>query len=110
MMNSSTCECCPACPTPSQAGSRALGDPSASCSSVPAEVCRRRGACVLFTVMDHDWLSTNDFAGEAALGLGSISGILRPQVGGSTRTGQPITLHLRRPRAQGKWGTRGQRG
>ncbi|ELK30131.1 BAI1-associated protein 3 [Myotis davidii] len=68
--------------------------------SVPAEVCRRRGACVLFTVMDHDWLSTNDFAGEAALGLGSIGGIVRPQVGGSTRTGQPITLHLRRPRAQ----------
>lgn len=100
----------PACPTPGQAGSRALGDcPLPACSSVPAEVCRRRGACVLFTVMDHDWLSTNDFAGEAALGLGSIGGIARPQVGGSTRTGQPITLHLRRPRAQGKWGARGQR-
>lgn len=68
--------------------------------SVPAEACRRRGACVLFTVMDHDWLSTNDFAGEAALGLGGIGGLVRPQVGGSTRTGQPITLHLRRPRAQ----------
>ncbi|XP_053750148.1 BAI1-associated protein 3 isoform X6 [Panthera pardus] len=47
--------------------------------SVPAEACRRRGACVLFTVMDHDWLSTNDFAGEAALGLGSVGGIARPQ-------------------------------
>ncbi|XP_041606063.1 BAI1-associated protein 3 isoform X2 [Vulpes lagopus] len=68
--------------------------------SVPAEACRRRGACVLFTVMDHDWLSTNDFAGEAALGLGSIGGIARPQVGGSTRARQPVTLHLRRPRAQ----------
>ncbi|XP_066131457.1 BAI1-associated protein 3 [Saccopteryx bilineata] len=68
--------------------------------SVPAEACRRRGACVLFRVMDHDWLSTNDFAGEAALSLGSISGIVRPQVGGSTKAGQPITLHLRRPRAQ----------
>ncbi|KAF5913763.1 hypothetical protein HPG69_002625 [Diceros bicornis minor] len=68
--------------------------------SVPAEACRRRGACVLFTVMDHDWLSTNDFAGEAALGLGSIGGVARPQVGGSARAGQPITLHLRRPRAQ----------
>uniref|UniRef100_A0A2K5D8F4 BAI1 associated protein 3 n=1 Tax=Aotus nancymaae TaxID=37293 RepID=A0A2K5D8F4_AOTNA len=41
--------------------------------SVPAEACRRRGACVLFTVMDHDWLSTNDFAGEAALGLSGVS-------------------------------------
>uniref|UniRef100_A0A8C0CZ61 BAI1 associated protein 3 n=1 Tax=Balaenoptera musculus TaxID=9771 RepID=A0A8C0CZ61_BALMU len=68
--------------------------------SVPAEACRRRGACVLFTVMDHDWLSTNDFAGEAALGLGSIGGVARPQVGGSARAGQPVTLHLRRPRAQ----------
>ncbi|XP_035573191.2 BAI1-associated protein 3 isoform X2 [Canis lupus dingo] len=68
--------------------------------SVPAEACRRRGACVLFTVMDHDWLSTNDFAGEAALGLGSIGGITRPQVGGSTRARQPVTLQLRRPRAQ----------
>ncbi|XP_058426397.1 BAI1-associated protein 3 isoform X2 [Diceros bicornis minor] len=68
--------------------------------SVPAEACRRCGACVLFTVMDHDWLSTNDFAGEAALGLGSIGGVARPQVGGSARAGQPITLHLRRPRAQ----------
>ncbi|XP_040315420.1 BAI1-associated protein 3 isoform X4 [Herpailurus yagouaroundi] len=47
--------------------------------SVPAEACRCRGACVLFTVMDHDWLSTNDFAGEAALGLGGVGGIARPQ-------------------------------
>uniref|UniRef100_A0A8C5KPE2 BAI1-associated protein 3 n=1 Tax=Jaculus jaculus TaxID=51337 RepID=A0A8C5KPE2_JACJA len=68
--------------------------------SVPAEACRRRGACVLFTVMDHDWLSTNDFAGEAALGLSGISGIAKPHVGGGARVGQPITLHLRRPRAQ----------
>ncbi|XP_046953992.1 BAI1-associated protein 3 isoform X3 [Lynx rufus] len=70
--------------------------------SVPAEACRRRGACVLFTVMDHDWLSTNDFAGEAALGLGGVGGIARPQVGGSARARQPVTLHLRRPRAQVK--------
>ncbi|XP_062036555.1 BAI1-associated protein 3 isoform X2 [Lepus europaeus] len=68
--------------------------------SVPAEACRRRGACVLFTVMDHDWLSTNDFAGEAALGLGGVSGVARPQAGGAARAGQPVTLHLRRPRAQ----------
>lgn len=52
--------------------------------------------------MDHDWLSTNDFAGEAALSLASVSGIVRPQVGGGVRAGQPITLHLRRPRAQGE--------
>ena len=57
---------------------------------------------MLFTVMDHDWLSTNDFAGEAALGLGGVGGIARPQVGGSARARQPVTLHLRRPRAQGE--------
>ncbi|XP_045141960.1 BAI1-associated protein 3 [Echinops telfairi] len=68
--------------------------------SVPAEACRRRAACVLFTVMDHDWLSTNDFAGEAALGLASVSGVARPQAGGGVRSGQPVTLHLRRPKAQ----------
>ncbi|XP_053413266.1 BAI1-associated protein 3 isoform X2 [Nycticebus coucang] len=68
--------------------------------SVPAEACRRRGACVLFTVMDHDWLSTNDFAGEAALSLGGVSGIARPHVGGASRALQPVTLHLCRPRAQ----------
>ncbi|XP_006874000.1 PREDICTED: BAI1-associated protein 3 [Chrysochloris asiatica] len=67
--------------------------------SVPAEACRRRAACLLFTVMDHDWLSTNDFAGEAALSLGSISGVARSQAGGGMRTIQPITLHLRRPKA-----------
>lgn len=52
--------------------------------------------------MDHDWLSTNDFAGEAALGLGSVAGVARPQVGGSAGARQPVTLHLRRPRAQVK--------
>ncbi|KAM6155635.1 BAI1-associated protein 3 [Rhynchocyon petersi] len=66
--------------------------------SVPAEACRRRAACVLFTVMDHDWLSTNDFAGEAALGLGGVPGVFRPHTG--ARSGQPVTLHLRRPKAQ----------
>ncbi|XP_058536361.1 BAI1-associated protein 3 isoform X1 [Ochotona princeps] len=68
--------------------------------SVPAEACRQRGACVLFTVMDHDWLSTNDFAGEAALALGCVSGIARPQVGTAAKAVQPVTLQLRRPRAQ----------
>lgn len=91
----------PASPPAPEQGAR-LQLPAFACSSVPAEACRRRSACVLFTVMDHDWLSTNDFAGEAALGLGSVGGIARPQVGGSARARQPVTLHLRRPRAQGE--------
>lgn len=52
--------------------------------------------------MDHDWLSSNDFAGEAALALGSISGIARPQAGTAVKAVQPVTLQLRRPRAQGE--------
>ncbi|XP_037671365.1 BAI1-associated protein 3 isoform X2 [Choloepus didactylus] len=68
--------------------------------SVPAEACRRRAACALFTVMDHDWLSANDFAGEAALGLAAVSGVARSSVGGGARAVEPVTLHLRRPRAQ----------
>ncbi|XP_006901988.1 PREDICTED: BAI1-associated protein 3 [Elephantulus edwardii] len=68
--------------------------------SVPAEACRRRAACVLFTVMDHDWLSTNDFAGEAALALSSVAGVARTPAGAGARAGQPVTLNLRRPKAQ----------
>ncbi|XP_058141536.1 BAI1-associated protein 3 [Dasypus novemcinctus] len=68
--------------------------------SVPAEACRRRAACALFTVMDHDWLSANDFAGEAALGLAGVVGVARGPAGGGARAGPPVTLHLRRPRAQ----------
>ena len=33
------------------------------------------GAMILFTVMDHDVLTANDFAGEAFLCLGSIPGV-----------------------------------
>lgn len=104
MMSSSTCKCLPGrlCPLPVPCGRPQQAPDCPVHSSVPAEACRRRGACVLFTVMDHDWLSTNDFAGEAALGLGGVSGIARPHVGGGVRPGQPITLHLRRPRAQGE--------
>ncbi|XP_038618449.1 BAI1-associated protein 3 isoform X2 [Tachyglossus aculeatus] len=69
--------------------------------SVPAEQCRRRAACVVFTVMDHDWLSTNDFAGEAALTLSGICGLSQaPGAGG--KNVQPVTLQLRRPTANVK--------
>lgn len=51
------------------------------------EACRRRGVCVLFTVMDYDWLFINDFVGEAVFGLGSIGGVVRFLVGGSMRVG-----------------------
>lgn len=43
--------------------------------SVTLEQCRVPGAMILFTVMDHDVLTANDFAGEAFLALGSIPGV-----------------------------------
>lgn len=44
-------------------------------SSVSVEQCRSPDAMVLFTVMDHDVLTANDFAGEAFLGLSMIPGV-----------------------------------
>lgn len=44
-------------------------------SSVSVEQCRSPDSMVLFTVMDHDVLTANDFAGEAFLGLSSIPGV-----------------------------------
>ncbi|XP_011521031.1 BAI1-associated protein 3 isoform X2 [Homo sapiens] len=61
--------------------------------SVPAEACRRRAACVLFTVMDHDWLSTNDFAGEAALGL--VRSALRRLEGRTSKEAQEFVKKLK---------------
>lgn len=39
------------------------------------EQCRAEGAMILFTVMDHDVLTANDFAGEAFLALSSVPGV-----------------------------------
>ncbi|XP_015609061.1 BAI1-associated protein 3 isoform X2 [Cephus cinctus] len=44
--------------------------------SVSVEQCRSPDAMILFTVMDHDVLTANDFAGEAFLGLSSIPGVV----------------------------------
>ncbi|XP_039285685.1 BAI1-associated protein 3 isoform X2 [Nilaparvata lugens] len=43
--------------------------------SVTLSQCRSEGAMIAFTVMDHDVLTANDFAGEAFLSLGSIPGV-----------------------------------
>lgn len=47
-------------------------------SAVSMDQCRHESAMILFTVMDHDVITSNDFAGEAFLSLNSIPGVLAP--------------------------------
>lgn len=47
-------------------------------SAVSMDQCRHESAMILFTVMDHDVITSNDFAGEAFLSLNSIPGVLTP--------------------------------
>lgn len=43
--------------------------------TVSLEQCSHDAAMVCFTVMDHDVLTANDFAGEAFLSLNNIPGV-----------------------------------
>ncbi|XP_053675331.1 BAI1-associated protein 3 [Anopheles nili] len=43
--------------------------------SVSQEQCQAEAAMIVFTVMDHDVLTANDFAGEAFLALNNIPGV-----------------------------------
>ncbi|XP_073504194.1 BAI1-associated protein 3 isoform X2 [Phyllobates terribilis] len=70
--------------------------------SVSSEQCRRKAACIVFTVMDHDWLSTNDFAGEAVQPMNVIYGLNRPHITGGVKNVQPTVLKLTRPMANVK--------
>lgn len=45
--------------------------------SVTQEQCQAEVAMIVFTVMDHDVLTANDFAGEAFLALNNIPGVGR---------------------------------
>lgn len=44
-------------------------------SPVTLEQCRQETAMLLFTVMDYDVLTANDFAGEALLSLNTVPGV-----------------------------------
>ncbi|XP_025193246.1 BAI1-associated protein 3 isoform X2 [Melanaphis sacchari] len=46
--------------------------------AVSMDQCRYESAMILFTVMDHDVITSNDFAGEAFMSLNSIPGVLAP--------------------------------
>ncbi|XP_061181860.1 BAI1-associated protein 3-like [Saccostrea echinata] len=50
--------------------------------NVSIEQCRKRGAVLMFTVMDHDYVFENDFAGEAYVDLCNIPGVDGQDVSG----------------------------
>ncbi|XP_041085784.1 BAI1-associated protein 3-like [Polyodon spathula] len=69
---------------------------------VTPEQYKKRFACIVFTVMDYDWLSTNDFAGEAICRLSDFCGPDKPSVPGGVKNIQPFVLHLARPKPSEK--------
>ncbi|CAL8303197.1 unnamed protein product [Merluccius merluccius] len=66
------------------------------CFHVSPEQYRHRFACLTFTVMDYDWLSTNDFAGEAVAPLSDFCWPGRPNASAAGKSVQPVILHLSR--------------
>ncbi|XP_043955414.1 BAI1-associated protein 3 isoform X1 [Gambusia affinis] len=69
---------------------------------VSPEQYRHRYACLTFTVMDYDWLSTNDFAGEAVAPLSDFCWPGRPNASAAGKNVQPIILHLSRSKPSEK--------
>ncbi|XP_075894597.1 BAI1-associated protein 3 [Nelusetta ayraudi] len=69
---------------------------------VSPEHYRHRFACLTFTVMDYDWLSTNDFAGEAVAPLSDFCWPGRPNASPAGKSVQPIILHLSRSKPSEK--------
>ncbi|KAJ7992461.1 hypothetical protein DPEC_G00278790 [Dallia pectoralis] len=70
---------------------------------VSPEQYRHRFACLTFTVMDYDWLSTNDFAGEAVAPLSDFCWPGRPSASATAgKTLPPTILHLARSKPSEK--------
>ncbi|XP_005407531.1 PREDICTED: protein unc-13 homolog D isoform X2 [Chinchilla lanigera] len=62
---------------------------------VPAEPCRKDGACLLLTVLDHDTLGTNDLQGEAFLPLCTVPGLSGcEEPGEAPQTRLPLTYPM----------------
>lgn len=76
-----------------------------SSSHVSPEQYRHRFACLTFTVMDYDWLSTNDFAGEAVAPLSDFCWPGRPNASAAGKSVQPVILHLSRSKPSGTYGS-----
>ncbi|XP_033038113.1 protein unc-13 homolog D isoform X3 [Trachypithecus francoisi] len=59
---------------------------------VPAEPCRKAGACLLLTVLDHDTLGADDLEGEAFLPLCEVPGLSGSEEPGDVpQTRLPLT-------------------
>ncbi|KAL6102587.1 baiap3 [Pungitius sinensis] len=69
---------------------------------VSPEQYRHRYACLTFTVMDYDWLSTNDFAGEAVAPLSDFCWPGRPSASAAGKSVQLVILHLSRSKPSEK--------
>ncbi|KAK3090649.1 hypothetical protein FSP39_013399 [Pinctada imbricata] len=69
--------------------------------SVTAEQCKRRSAVLVFTVMDHDYVFQNDFAGEAYVSLADIPGVDGEDVTGFEAL-SVVTLPLMQPKHKEK--------
>ncbi|XP_038143725.1 BAI1-associated protein 3 [Cyprinodon tularosa] len=69
---------------------------------VSPEQYRHRYACLTFTVMDYDWLSTNDFAGEAVAPISDFCWPGRPNASAAGKNVQPVILHLSRSKPSEK--------
>ncbi|XP_072916970.1 BAI1-associated protein 3 [Hemitrygon akajei] len=65
--------------------------------TVREEMFSNNIACIHFTVMDHDWLSTNDFAGEAVMLLQEVHGFQKPAITGGIKKVSPVFLKLTHP-------------
>jgi len=62
---------------------------------IALEQCTQESAMIAFTVMDHDVITANDFAGEAFLSLNNIPGVAELNLGVENFHGlKPIDLIL----------------
>ena len=68
-------------------------------SKIPEKLCLQSGNVIHFTVMDHDYVWTNDFEGEAFLELCSLPGVRGDLGEGGYKDLKYIELNLIRPKS-----------
>lgn len=70
-------------------------------SSVTSQQLKRKGATLVFTVMDHDYVFQNDFAGEAYMDLAEVPGATGEMITGWDAL-NIVSLKLMHPKPKGK--------